>query len=133
MIDLAPPGEGDRQKAVSYFLQEGLGQGAAGNKAATYMLLGSKSPNEAPARTTNARPATDVPKKGSREPKKERVVSRVGGSTQLGSKNAIRDNGAAEIPLNVNLQIHIGADASTDQIEAIFSAMRRYLYDKQVG
>jgi hypothetical protein len=33
------------------------------------------------------------------------------------------------IPLNVNVQIHISADASGEQIESIFSAMRRYLYD----
>jgi hypothetical protein len=33
------------------------------------------------------------------------------------------------MPLNINVQIHISAEATGAQIESIFSAMRRYLYD----
>src|SRR3546814_9976741 len=50
----APPGEVERQKIVSWFQHEGLGQGAAGNKAATYLLLSSPIPNEAPRATSKA-------------------------------------------------------------------------------
>jgi hypothetical protein len=32
---VAPPGAADRQKVISWFLKEGLGQGTATNKAAT--------------------------------------------------------------------------------------------------
>jgi hypothetical protein len=31
------------------------------------------------------------------------------------------------MPLNVNVQIHISADASSEQIEAIFANMKKYL------
>ncbi len=52
LLDIAPHEEGDRQKATSYFMREGLGQGAAGNKAATYFLIGAANPNESPVRAT---------------------------------------------------------------------------------
>jgi hypothetical protein len=133
LIDLAPPGEGDRQKAISWFLQEGLGQGTAGNKAATYLMLGSKTPNEAPPRGNNGRASTDESKASLREPKK---IARDKPTGQSSSKPRSREGSGQgsnneNIPLNVNVQIHISADATSDQIESIFSAMRRYLYDKQ--
>jgi peptide/nickel transport system substrate-binding protein len=36
---------------------------------------------------------------------------------------------AVQVPLNINVQIHISADAGSEQIEAIFNAMRRYLHE----
>jgi hypothetical protein len=42
--DVAPADGADRQKAVAWFLQEGLGEGSAKNKAATYFLLGTPDP-----------------------------------------------------------------------------------------
>lgn len=127
---VAPPGDDmDRQKIVSWFLREGLGQGAAGNKAATYLLISSKQPNEAPGRG------------GARKPK-EASARRLMGSRS--DKNSIVPQGEPArpektehrrqleiMPLNINVQIHISADANSEQIELIFSAMRRYLYDTQ--
>jgi hypothetical protein len=55
--DVAPADGADRQKAVAWFLQEGLGEGSAKNKAATYFLLGTPDPNESPARSTSAKGA----------------------------------------------------------------------------
>ena len=127
LIDLAPPDDGDRQKAVSWFLHEGLGQGAAGNKASTYFMIGSPAPNESPIRKDEKlkKPA------GNREAS---AVSRQA-FTQKGEKAGKgRDRtGTDGIPLNVNVQSHISADASSEQIESIFAAMRRYLYDQQAG
>src|SRR5215471_3727426 len=60
LLHVAPPGEAERQKVVSWFLQEGLGQGTAGNKAATYVLLTSPSPNESPARGTVSAPRKET-------------------------------------------------------------------------
>ncbi len=135
--DLAPHTEGDRQKATSFFMREGLGQGAAGNKAATYFLIGAAKPYESPVRQTQSRSAKaegdsfGTGAKGTRTPKnaspkvngtKDKHANRVSGTPDLNA-----------IPLNVNVQIHISADAGTEQIEAIFSAMRRYLYDKQTA
>jgi hypothetical protein len=129
LLDLAPHDKGDRQKAVSYFLHEGLGQGAAANKAATYFLIGARSPNEAPVRNSpkqkqTGSESTDIFPKP-RAPKTD-VHKRAAATAPRTRINSV---GAESIPLNVNVQIHISADAGTDQIEAIFSAMKRYLND----
>jgi hypothetical protein len=131
--DLAPASDGDRQKAISWFKHEGLGEGAARNKAATYFMIGSPVPNESPSKTasdSSSSPKTSRAKRavkstGGSQEQVERTRSKTGGY----SGRDLTDN----IPLNVNVQIHISADAGSDQIEAIFSAMRRYLYEKQTN
>jgi hypothetical protein len=132
LIHVAPPGEGDRQKIVSWFQREGLGQGAAGNKAATYLMLGSATPNEAPSRGS-VKGSKD--EGGKRPPPKAkassapRVKSAAADLKEVGGQEATHKNHKIDMmPLNVNVQIHIGADAGSEQIEAIFVAMRRYLY-----
>jgi hypothetical protein len=139
LLHVAPPGGADRQKVVSWFMREGLGQGAAGNKAATYLMISSPSPNEAPravakaAQSEGTPRARNAPPKAQREPAK---VAREGGRKspeEAGIRRGVNSEGkrigGETFPLNVNVQIHISADAGTEQIESIFQAMRRYLYD----
>jgi hypothetical protein len=132
--DLAPHAEGDRQKATSFFMREGLGQGAAGNKAATYFLIGAQNPNESPlrtaARTTKSEGGTSAP--ATKESRSTKVTQKKNSRSNSGGERGEGHGGVRPnaIPLNVNLQIHISADAGTEQIEAIFSAMKRYLHDK---
>jgi hypothetical protein len=127
LITIAPPGDADRQTVVNWFVSQNLGEGAAKNKAATYLLVTSKEPNDAPAKasvTTNNSPSTKgstgLPKKGP-----TRKAAEKDGAKQRKSK----DESSGLLPLNVNVQIHISADASSDQIESIFAAMRKYLRD----
>lgn len=126
LTDIAPRGDADRQKIVSWFLREGLGSGSAGNKAATYLLISSGSPNEAPARG-NASPQKSSPPRT--VPSKKAVPSQPAGTIAKTNEGATSFAGTGKIPLNINVQIHISAEASSEQIELIFSAMRRYLYD----
>ncbi len=138
LLAVAPPGEADRQKVVNWFMHEGFGQGAAGNKAATYMLIGSPSPNEAPSRSVTsktegktaptARTKATKPKTGAVATASEPVMSK-----KEPSKVTSPLSRADGFPLNLNIQIHISADAGTEQIESIFSAMKRYLYDNQAS
>lgn len=136
LLHIAPPGEAERQKVVSWFQHEGLGQGAAGNKAAAYLLISSPTPNEAPRVTprasqgegaSRARPSRPQP---SSEPK-VKSRSAVAPNQHISEEQATPHlrSGIDVLPLNVNVQIHISADAGTEQIESIFQAMRRYLYD----
>jgi len=127
LIQVAPPGSADRQKVISWFTRDGLGTGTAGNKAATYMLLGSSVPNEPPARgiggsQKNSGREAQAPKRVPAAPSQRVAEPR--------AQNPDRQSRQGDpIPLNVNVQIHISADATGEQIESIFSAMRRYLYD----
>lgn len=143
LVHVAPPGEAERQKVVSWFLREGLGQGAAGNKAATYLLISSPTPNEAPRAVAKAaqaegssRPRASAPRvprtaTAAAKPDVSRARSKEGGNDVGGndSRGGGQKVGSEAFPLNVNVQIHISADAGTEQIESIFQAMRRYLYD----
>lgn len=139
LLQVAPSGDADRSKLVNWFMLEGLGKGAAGNKAATYLLVSSPTPNEAPARsaTQTAREGTDTGTRRQRATSRPRVTPSVripaeramvtGGSSRA---HADRHPPASEnFPLYVNVQIHISADAGSEQIESIFSAMRKYLHD----
>jgi len=128
LIHLANPSEGDRQKVVAWFEREGPGRGAAGNKAATYLLLGSPTPNEAPAKA-NSKPAkktVSAKKKASSDSLSSGARESSVGPSKVRQANGDRFDGNV-MPLNVNVQIHISADAGVDQINAIFAAMRRYL------
>lgn len=130
LLHVAPPGDADRQKVVNWFLHEGLGQGAAGNKAATYLLISSREPNEAPGRSAGVRAKPDSgSKRSSRPPESKANVPRPQTTaTHPHPRDGSRVRTDA-IPLNVNVQIHISADAGAEQIETIFAAMRRYLHD----
>lgn len=131
LIHVAPPGEADRQKVVSWFQREGLGSGAAGNKAATYLMISSPTPND--AAKVPAKAGTD----GAKAPKVPREVARAERAPKLAAKTLPtkaatgkqQRQGVDAMPLNINIQIHISADAGSEQIESIFQAMRRYLYD----
>jgi hypothetical protein len=136
LVDVAPPGDAERQKVVSWFQREGLGQGAAGNKAATYLLLSSPTPNEAPKAASkssqgeNSTPARPVRRRAnSSSPMNDATKPQVPREGAKDSKSPPQGRSGEAFPLNVNVQIHISADAGTEQIESIFQAMRRYLYD----
>jgi hypothetical protein len=136
LVHIAPPGEAERQKVVTWFKREGLGEGAAGNKAATYLLLSSPTPNEAPKPAAKAGQGDSAA--GARPTRRQATNSRrpaavveTPASTKGGGERSdtTAARGPESFPLNVNVQIHISADAGTEQIESIFQAMRRYLYD----
>jgi hypothetical protein len=139
LIDVAPPGDAERSKVVSWFQREGLGQGAAGNKAATYLMISSASPNEAPRTggktaqgegVSRARsPATKPPRPATAAVRPTKQRPNDDGDAGGGRVAPTDQRGGETFPLNVNVQIHISADAGTEQIESIFQAMRRYLYD----
>src|SRR5260221_4234707 len=124
LLHVAPPGEANRQKAVQWFLREGLGNGAAGNKAATYLLIGTRDPNEAPARGGSPRGKGE--ESARRQPPARRApAASAGGPNDKGTAGAKARRSlstpsiqrAEAIPLNINVQIHISADAGAEQIE----------------
>ncbi len=139
LVHVAPPGDAERQKVVSWFQREGLGQGAAGNKAASYLLISSPTPNEAPRAVGKAAQSENPARTRTAPPKVQRTAAtaerdaghtpRKSGGGNGGGRSGGQISGSEAFPLNVNVQIHISADAGTEQIESIFEAMRRYLYD----
>lgn len=127
LVAISPPGEVDRGVVKNWFMQQGLGDGAANNKAATYALITSPEPREA------SRRSREVPGKGSgKKAVRNSTETPRGGAAKAGGSNRSNENGSNRvqgIPLNVNIQIHISADATSEQIETIFASMRKYLHD----
>jgi hypothetical protein len=117
---LAPPDDLDREKVIRWFLGEKLGTGSAKNKAATYLMVAQGVPEDGKTapRTVSPAKASEVRTKAPRSEIKSRVTTK---------PESEREQKTVKSPqLAVNVQIHISADASTEQIDAIFSAMRRY-------
>lgn len=116
------PSSSDRAKAIDWFQRQGLGEGSARNKAATYFLIASPEPGESPGRAATANGQKH------RAPKAHTSAAPAAASPATARRATAADDGTSGmLPINLNLQIHISADASMDQIDAIFSSMRRHL------
>lgn len=129
LLALAPRDSLERSKIVTWFSNQGLGSGTANNKAATYLLIASAEPGEQ---------SSALPSSRTRSQATQKEISKHSNTTKpsIGSQHEDisqpneRDRSAATggaIPLNLNIQIHISADASNEQIEKIFESMSRYL------
>jgi hypothetical protein len=118
----APPPDPDRKRVIRWFMQVGrIGEGAAGNKAAFYTLLASGELQKA-VTTPKANGNTAAKSKAATSPRSER--QEVKGKSESDSAS-LRTRVEPNIQLNV--QIHINADATKDQIDAIFASMATHL------
>ena len=125
LLNIAPPGQAERLAVERWFAHAGLGSGTAKNKAGTYLMIANDRPGEAKVRS--------APQRAEKNGKEKRAVPAsepVRAELQPARPAGKNERGAAAFPLNLNVQIHISADASTTQIESIFAAMRKYLNDE---
>ncbi len=123
LLDLAPSENLNRAKIVSWFMSEGLGSGTAGNKAATYIMIAQSAFGEeinANANTTT-RPRATSKVTSKKQPATRKNIEKL--SDNKGADPNVRQK---KPDLNINIQIHISADASSEQIDSIFSSMKRY-------
>lgn len=115
---LAPVDNLDRDKIVRWFMSQGLGSGAAKNKAATYIRIANGVSSDQPLEQAPRLRSTPAPRRSVASKQQEQSKSPDELDLQTRPQKAPQ--------LAVNVQIHISADASTEQINAIFSAMRAY-------
>lgn len=121
LVDLAPAGSADRAVVERWFKNQGLGEGTARNKAATYLMIANGGVSFEPPQASGEG-GRKSRSRGKKAEEKSEVTKREDG------RKVATPLSPDVMPLNVNVQIHISADASTEQIEAIFSAMRNYLH-----
>lgn len=126
LVSIAPAGQAERSSVERWFAHAGLGSGTAKNKAGTYIMIANDRPGEIKVRS--------APQRAEKSPAERRVSTAPKADADKGGRQENRHGGreksSSPFPLNLNVQIHISADASTDQIETIFSAMRKYLHDE---
>lgn len=110
-------------------MSEGLGSGTAGNKAATYIMIAQSAAGEeinakasTPARSRATAKGT-IKKPAATRPN----IDAHNGNEMNNAHNGFDQNDRQKKPdLNINIQIHISADASSEQIDSIFSSMKSY-------
>ena len=118
LVEIAPPENPDRDKVYAWFERQGLGSGSARNKGATYLLVASPEPSETVGKPSPKRKAKPTASEESKSTNDKPTAK---------PKNEVKPTDY--MPVNLNLQIHISADATSEQIETIFSAMKKYLKD----
>jgi hypothetical protein len=120
----------DRSQAERWFANHtGAGQAAVRRMVALYSVLVEADASKQPEQEKAGRP-----RKASQEPPapKPRKLSKAlpggeAGAAQRGPNNSVRQPQQAP-GININLEIHISADATADQIDQIFASMSKHIY-----
>jgi hypothetical protein len=79
--------------------------------------------------TVKPSPQSVTPKRATTAKPKLEEVAKARSSTEKAASSPSNKKEERHMPLNINIQIHISADATSEQIENIFAAMKKYLYD----
>ena len=140
LISAVPDPALEKDKAKSWFAkQTGVGDAAASRMVALYSVLveadASKQPDlERKSAAKKSPPkATPAAAKTGKRAESAAVASKPKSSPLEGRPGSGNLTGRAipESPeVNINLQIHISADASPDQIDQIFASMSKHLYGR---
>ena len=121
-------GKPDAVAVRTWFDHQGFGDSNARQMSVTYVLVASKKPPEAPT-GDSGKPAKKAPPKKTpaakaQEPGEAGEAQEITGGGQPPAKPS---DGPT---LHLDIQIHIPADATPEQIDSIFSSMARHLYAK---
>lgn len=130
LTDAVPDPKNDRDGAKRWFGNHtGSGNSACTRMAALYTVLVEADPNmqeSAKVKLANKpmQAAKPKPKKSSEIKSTEKVES-VQALIDSPKSSKSEDNG---LGIHINMQIHISADSSPDQIEQIFASMAKHIY-----
>lgn len=123
LLDLFPETEVDRSSARTWFMSQGVGQGAADKMVALFTLLKSGEIKDAKATISKKnKPVSKKPVSKAKEIDKSEHSQSV---QSVGEKTNIQAN---RPNLHIDLQIHISPESTPEQIEAIFASMEKHLY-----
>ncbi len=128
-----PDPTADYEKAVSWFMRNtGSGRGAATGMAGLYSLLAAGDVSTRVSTSAQAVPKASGKPNGrakATDPTSAPTAAPAASRSTVQQPMHLAQRPAKEAPtLNVNVQIHISADASADQIEQIFKSMATHLY-----
>ena len=125
----AADGTTDKPKVITWLQHKGLGLSNAHQIAATYVMIAEKKLPEA------AQPDSAKPKRPATTKKAQPKAAKQGSSKSavLGAWDLPEPPESASAPapsIHLDIQIHIAADTSPDQIDLIFASMAKHLYQK---
>ena len=123
-------GRPDSRKVKDWFVQQNLGDSNATKMARTYVLIAGKQiPETHGANTDKTEPLTSRSKQSVRKSKKAEKPQK--DATHEPSASLVRSEGGPTVHLDI--QIHIPADATPEQIDKIFSSMQRGICTRSDG
>lgn len=117
----------ERSAVTAWFMNKsGAGESLAGKLTSLYLLVSLPEIKEPSAKTkSTSKVSTD------KIPKSENKTAK---SPDPEVKNIDKETVSSAVPapsMNINLQIHISAEASPEQIDQIFSSMAKHLYGRE--
>lgn len=126
-------GEPDPQQILTWFQHRGFGDSNARQMAATYTMIASREVPEPPTanepKKASPKVATKAASKGAAKPAQD-------GASRKQEGGIVNDppppgrNEAASPNIHLDIQVHIPATASPEQIDQIFASMAKHLYNK---
>ncbi len=126
LLDLFPDSSVDRTTVRTWFMSQGVGQGAADKMVALFSLLKGGEIKDKTSRfikSTTTKPANLKQRKTSaNKPASMSVTNQPAVGTDKNIDSINRPN------LHIDLQIHISPDSTPDQIDTIFASMAKHLY-----
>jgi hypothetical protein len=122
-------GEPELKKVRAWFDHKGYGDSNARQMAATYVMIATKKwPDAASSESLKGAQKATAPKKASSPPKVNKAAKASESAAVHAELSTVRDGGGPNVHLDI--QIHIPADASPEQIDHIFESMARHLYSR---
>lgn len=137
--DLFPGPVENATEVTNWFMRDtGGGQASAGMQARFYLgLISGALPSAERAKPASNGDAVPKPRRtrtaaSTRKPSATTANdSSTGGRDESGSGTK-REQAKGDGPnLHIDVQVHISADASTDQIDAVFASMAKHLYGSE--
>lgn len=122
----------DKPKIVTWFQHKGLGASNAAQAAATYVMIAERSVPESVSSTTTSAKAKSAPAKAAAAKSVNATLK--GSSAGVGSgageqvNSQPRDSNTSGPNVHLDIQIHIPATATPEQIDLIFASMAKHLY-----
>ncbi|WP_404385030.1 DUF5343 domain-containing protein [Knoellia locipacati] len=142
LLDAVPDPATDRASAQRWFMSKGVGEATARFQAQFLALVADADPSGGDSRGVKANGDKKTPRKTAAKKTAARAPAaaetNADNQTQspmadkrTGADDSARDNRSKNRPdLHIDVQVHIAADASVEQIDAVFASMARHIYDR---
>jgi hypothetical protein len=132
LLHAVPDPQENRDSTKRWFAnQTGSGDAACSRMAALYTILIDANPSPKSG-ASKQKPAQKHPKEMTKPPQPKIARKKEPQKSTTIDPSITTHDGEPRIPsININLQVHISADASSDQIEQIFAAMAKHIYKRQ--
>jgi hypothetical protein len=133
LLDALPPPNPDRDQVERWFAREtGTGEAAAKKMAAFYLLLceaDTSAAERAPERPTREQAQQRPRRRSAETPPRQRGAAVTTETPLAPTPSSISRPDFPAVHIDIN--VHIDADASPQQIDQLFESMARHLYGRE--